>query len=851
MIPAHIARALTPLATRAPTALTLAFLPLATATVPPPLAAQSGAFGHAVVIDGDEILIAEPTTSVPAGRRVRVHRESGGTWREASMLLAPGFRSARTASARCWPGPATRCSSASGAAHCTFSSAVIGGAWIGRGQRSTTRRSPDSPRNAASTDYCGTDFGLSLAADGDWLLVGCSRHRNAGPPRPSEASRRKPRPKAPSTPTSGTAAGRLGAARQKLQPGDGRERRRVRVTAIVMTHPRRADRRTPVECPHQRSRGPGSRRAACITTALAAGGLGRGRRPRRGAPRPTRTTGRPSRPPSDRMLVGAPGTDDSRGAVYTHSWSADLTRWVPGDGRLTFAERRERRPLRRGRGRGRKRRVGRRAHHARLRDRLRLRVRRPAADGSLPTAPRRIQLPQRGNGRERPLRRAGRRGRRGRGRRRARHAPPGGFGARLRHAVGTAGTMAGMLVSAPDAMGAMVGEERRCTDGQVGPLRLRRGRTARVHPGLAAEGRRAARAACAPTTTGAGPTPRRDGSMRWWDATTARRSSTSPTRPTPCWWATCPRPPTPRRRSSGGTSRRTETTPSSWPTGRESTACRSSTSRGFADISPDGHARALRARRASTPRVASSHNIVINEETGFAYAVGSRGRRRGVRRRSAHDRHPGSEESPGSSGCGSSDGIHDSQCVVYDGPDERYHGPRTLPELERAASSRSPTCHGQGQPGRGVERPPRPNPAYIHQGWLTPDQRYFFQDDEADVISGQRRDHAHADLGPQRYRRPRPHQGVHGIAIPASAHNLYIKDGFMYQANYLYGLHVLDISDPENPREVAAFDTAPYKEGPGFGGAWSNYPYFESGTVIVTSMQEGLFVLKKRVRPVS
>ena len=59
------------------------------------------------------------------------------------------------------------------------------------------------------------------------------------------------------------------------------------------------------------------------------------------------------------------------------------------------------------------------------------------------------------------------------------------------------------------------------------------------------------------------------------------------------------------------------------------------------------------------------------------------------------------------------------------------------------------------------------------------------------------------------------------------------------------------ISDPENPREVGFFDTAPYKEGPGFGGAWNNYPYFESGTVIVTSMQEGLFVLKKRVRPVS
>ena len=39
-------------------------------------------------------------------------------------------------------------------------------------------------------------------------------------------------------------------------------------------------------------------------------------------------------------------------------------------------------------------------------------------------------------------------------------------------------------------------------------------------------------------------------------------------------------------------------------------------------------------------------------------------------------------------------------------------------------------------------------------------------------------------------------------SMPASAHNLYIRDDLMYQANYLYGLHVLDVSDPENPREV-------------------------------------------------
>jgi len=88
-------------------------------------------------------------------------------------------------------------------------------------------------------------------------------------------------------------------------------------------------------------------------------------------------------------------------------------------------------------------------------------------------------------------------------------------------------------------------------------------------------------------------------------------------------------------------------------------------------------------------------------------------------------------------------------------------------------------------------------------------------------------------------------------SLPASAHNLYVKGDFTYQANYRYGLHILDTSDPMNPREVGRFDTSPYQTGPGFSGAWSSYPFFESGTIIVTSLQEGLFVLKKRPRPVS
>jgi hypothetical protein len=56
---------------------------------------------------------------------------------------------------------------------------------------------------------------------------------------------------------------------------------------------------------------------------------------------------------------------------------------------------------------------------------------------------------------------------------------------------------------------------------------------------------------------------------------------------------------------------------------------------------------------------------------------------------------------------------------------------------------------------------------------------------------------------------------------------------------------VLDITDPENPREVAFFDTAPYTANdPGYQGAWSVYPFFKSGTVVVNSIEQGLFILR-------
>jgi choice-of-anchor B domain-containing protein len=141
-----------------------------------------------------------------------------------------------------------------------------------------------------------------------------------------------------------------------------------------------------------------------------------------------------------------------------------------------------------------------------------------------------------------------------------------------------------------------------------------------------------------------------------------------------------------------------------------------------------------------------------------------------------------------------------------------------------------------------------PNVAYTHQGWLSDDQKYFYVDDELDELSGSVNGTRTliwdvSDLEDPVLVRE------YISANKATDHNLYIRDGIMYQSNYASGLRLFDVRDPANPVPVGFFDTVPVGEdAPGFTGSWSNYPYFKSGTLIVTSIDEGLFILRRSDR---
>jgi choice-of-anchor B domain-containing protein len=247
----------------------------------------------------------------------------------------------------------------------------------------------------------------------------------------------------------------------------------------------------------------------------------------------------------------------------------------------------------------------------------------------------------------------------------------------------------------------------------------------------------------------------------------------------------------------------------------------------------------------------SAHNIVINEETGFAYTVGNSmgGETCGGALHMIDVRDPKNptfagcfgDPATGNAGTGYT---HDAQCLTYQGPDEEHRGKEIcFNSSETALGIADVTDKDNPVP---LSSASYPNVGYAHQGWISSDQRYFFLDDELDELVGSTDRTRTLVWDIEDLDDPVLATEFMGTTA-ASDHNLYVRGRYMYQSNYVGGLRIIDVADPENPVEVAYFDTVPWGEdAPGFSGSWSNYPFFDSGVILVTSMREGLFVLRKR-----
>ncbi len=250
-------------------------------------------------------------------------------------------------------------------------------------------------------------------------------------------------------------------------------------------------------------------------------------------------------------------------------------------------------------------------------------------------------------------------------------------------------------------------------------------------------------------------------------------------------------------------------------------------------------------------QIHSAHNIVINEDTGFAFAVGASagGETCGGGLHMIDIREP---QAPVFAGCFADETTgrrktgysHDAQCVIYDGPDVEYTGREICIGANETAISIADVTDKENPVPVGTGS--YPDAGYVHQGWLSEDHSYFYQNDELDEIAGKVDKTRTLVWDVRDLSDPIMVREFYG-PTSATDHNLYVHGDLMYQTNNASGLRLVDVSTPDNPVEIGYFDTTPYgTDEAGFNGTWSSYPYFKSGIIVVTSRREGVFILKKQ-----
>jgi len=236
----------------------------------------------------------------------------------------------------------------------------------------------------------------------------------------------------------------------------------------------------------------------------------------------------------------------------------------------------------------------------------------------------------------------------------------------------------------------------------------------------------------------------------------------------------------------------------------------------------------------------SCHNIVINEDTGYAYGVGSRTCRGGPHIINIKD-----PLNPKFEGCYQDDGYtHDAQCVIYNGTQTKYVGREicfcynedslTIIDVEDKNSIEE------------LSNVRYTGVAYSHQGWLTEDHEYLMLDDELDEMQGMNDGYTQTRMWDIKDLTKPFVMDSYYAKQKSVDHNMYVVGDLVYQANYESGLRILNVEKiaEKTLTEVGYFDCRPESTSVAFNGAWSVYPYFSSGNIILSSIERGLFTLR-------
>ena len=130
-----------------------------------------------------------------------------------------------------------------------------------------------------------------------------------------------------------------------------------------------------------------------------------------------------------------------------------------------------------------------------------------------------------------------------------------------------------------------------------------------------------------------------------------------------------------------------------------------------------------------------------------------------------------------------------------------------------------------------------PDIGYNHSGWLSEDGTTYAMGDETHGKKMKMLDVSNLSAI----------QFLDTVGVSgdnnAILHNQIIRGNYVYVAYYYNGVFVYDVSNPSSPVLVGFYDTSTEFNYRSFKGAWGVYPFLPSGNLLVSDMQEGLFVL--------
>ena len=274
-----------------------------------------------------------------------------------------------------------------------------------------------------------------------------------------------------------------------------------------------------------------------------------------------------------------------------------------------------------------------------------------------------------------------------------------------------------------------------------------------------------------------------------------------------------------------------------------------------------------------------AHNIAINTETGYAYTAGAGVAGNGRPGFGIHALNISNPTSPVLELQLPDYGYtHDAQIVNYKGPDSDHFGKEiyigsneTKVVIVDVTDKNNPELISQFYY----------DDEYTHQSWLTEDHRYALLGDELDELDQSVQPWTLKDDVETRtividisdLDDPVLHFNYLSDT-EAIDHNGYVVGSKFYLASYTSGMRVIDIINIEQKSftELGFFDThidddhhhdianesSPLWSDPGdhtgkkgqeidaFNGAWSVYPYFNSENIIISDINSGLFIVKKK-----